>query len=196
MIVVAQHSHKNGLQFIQNQHPDEYREILDVIDAVKACTLPKKVSEEKGMEGRLLHSPEALNNAFKSEFEKRGWGKKRVRLRVQIPQTGQTHEADREMDYVKNGVGVEVQFGKYSFMVYNICAKMTIFNKQGVIDCGVEIVPMKSMAENMSSGVSYYEMVVADLTHRGIADIDIPVVIIGIDAECAPSGQLRLNEVV
>ena len=194
--MVAQHSHKKGLQFIQNQHPNEYYEILDVIDAVKACTLPKKVSEEKDMKGRLLYSPEALNDAFKSEFERRGWKKKKVWLQVQIPQTGQTHKMPREMDYVKNGVGVEVQFGKYSFMVYNICAKMTIFNKHGIIDCGVEIVPMKSMADNMSTGVSYYEMVVADLTHRGEADIDIPVVVIGIDAECSLNGQLRLDKTV
>ncbi|RLE67573.1 MAG: restriction endonuclease [Thermoprotei archaeon] len=189
MIVVAQYSHKNGLSFIRRRHPNEYREILDVIDAVKACALPKKVSKEKGMEGRLLHSPEALNKAFENEFRRRGWEKRRIRLSVNIQQTGQTYEADREMDYVKNGVGVEVQFGKYSFMVYNICAKMTIFSNHKVIDCGVEIVPMKSMADNMSSGVSYYEMVVADLTHRGVADIDIPVLVIGIDAEC-PSGQL------
>lgn len=32
-------------------------------------------------------------------------------------------EAFREIDFVKNRVGVEVQFGKYSFMVYNVCAK-------------------------------------------------------------------------
>ena len=196
MIVVAQYSHKNGLQFIQSRHSNEYREILDVIDVVKACTLPKKVSKEKDMKGRLLHSPEALNKAFKNEFRRRGWEKRRIRLSVYIQQTGQTYEAVREMDYVKNSVGVEVQFGKYSFMAYNICAKMTIFNRHGVIDCGVEIVPMKSMAENMSTGVSYYEMVVADLTHRGVADIDIPVVVIGIDVECTPNGQLRLSKII
>jgi hypothetical protein len=31
------------------------------------------------------------------------------------------------MDFVKEHLGVEVQFGKYAFMVYNVCAKMTIF---------------------------------------------------------------------
>ncbi len=65
------------------------------------------------------------------------------------------------MDFVKNRLGVEVQFGKYSFMVYNVCAKMTIFNK-------------------MSTGVSYFEQFVWDLEKRGIANIDIPVLILGI----------------
>lgn len=49
------------------------------------------------------------------------------------------------MDFVKNKLGVEVQFGKYSFMVYNVCAKMTIFAKLDVIDCGIEIVPVKGL---------------------------------------------------
>lgn len=31
------------------------------------------------------------------------------------------------MDFVKDALGVEVQFGKYAFMVHNVCSKMTIF---------------------------------------------------------------------
>jgi len=33
----------------------------------------------------------------------------------------------------------------------------------------------------MSTGVSYFEQFVWDLEHRGTADIDIPVLILGID---------------
>jgi hypothetical protein len=86
----------------------------------------------------------------------------------------------RDMDFVKNQLGVEVQFGKYSFMVYNVCAKMTIFKKLGHITAGVEVVPVKELAEQMSTGVSYFEQFVWDLEKRGVADIDIPVMIIGI----------------
>ena len=86
------------------------------------------------------------------------------------------------MDFVKDRLGVEVQFGKYSFMVYNVCAKMTIFRNLGIIDCGIEIVPVKALALEMSSGVSYFEQFVWDLENRGEADIDVPVLIIGIDA--------------
>ena len=88
----------------------------------------------------------------------------------------------RDMDFVKENLGVELQFGKYAFMVYNVCAKMTIFNKLGFIDAGVEIVPIKQFARSMSTGVSYFEQFVWDLEKRGIADIDIPVIIYGIDA--------------
>jgi hypothetical protein len=85
------------------------------------------------------------------------------------------------MDFLKEKFGVEVQFGKYAFMVYNVCAKMTIFNKLNFINAGIEIVPIKQFADEMSTGVSYFEQFIWDLEHRGVADIDIPVLIFGID---------------
>ena len=84
------------------------------------------------------------------------------------------------MDFVKNQLGIEVQFGKYSFMVYNVCAKMTIFKNLGIVKAGIEIVPIKDLADEMSSGVSYFEQFVWDLDKRGVSDIDIPVLILGI----------------
>ncbi len=84
------------------------------------------------------------------------------------------------MDFLKDGLGVEVQFGKYAFMVYNVCAKMTIFSKLGFINVGVEIVPASEFAAEMSTGMSYFEQIAWDLQHRGEADIDIPVLILGI----------------
>jgi Restriction endonuclease BglII. len=65
-------------------------------------------------------------------------------------------------------------------MVYNVCAKMTIFQKLGYINVGIEIVPVKELAEQMSTGVSYFEQFTWDLEKRGVSNIDIPVMIIGI----------------
>jgi hypothetical protein len=84
------------------------------------------------------------------------------------------------MDFIKNWLGVEVQFGIYAFMVYNVCANMTIFHNEGLINAGIEIVPLKELAAQMSTGVSYFEQFVWDLEHRGVSDIDIPVLILGI----------------
>ncbi|MCK5522712.1 MAG: hypothetical protein KAI83_06205 [Thiomargarita sp.] len=86
------------------------------------------------------------------------------------------------MDFVKNAVGIEVQFGKYAFMVYNVCAKMTIFHNLSVIDVGIEIVSIKDFVVEMSSGVSYFEQFVWDLEARGVSNIDIPVLILGVAA--------------
>jgi len=138
------------------------------------------------MKGKMLYSPIDLNKRFFELLKERGWKTVRIKVKTFIPEIGESHEGFREMDKVKNNVGVEIQFGKYAFMVYNVSAKMTIFAKQGIIDSGVEIVPMLSMANEMSSGVSYFEQMKTDLEMRGEADIDIPVLIIGLDVVKRP----------
>ena len=43
--------------------------------------------------------------------------------------------------------------------------------------------PVKAFAQDMSSGVSYFEQFVWDLETRGVSNIDIPVMILGIDVD-------------
>ena len=42
---------------------------------------------------------------------------------------------------------------------------------------------MKTFVKEMSSGDSYFEQFVWDLEKRGVSDIDIPVLILGITAD-------------
>src|SRR3990170_8661680 len=133
------------------------------------------------MQGKELYSQIALNNEFKRLFKERGWETTRIKVKTFVPEIGVEHKGFREMDAIKNKLGVEVQFGKYAFMVYNVAAKMTIFAKLGFIDSGIEIVPMLSFADDMSTGVSYFEQMKTDLEMRGESNLDIPVLILGID---------------
>lgn len=187
MRIVGVYSFNGGQEAIESNFVRELQEIKDVIAEVDGTTHKTKVSKEKTMPGRILYKPGSMNKAFNRSFSRRGWQNYKVPCEYPtefyIPdyQAQATFRgAFREIDFVKNRVGVEVQFGKYAFMVYNVCAKMTIFHNQGVIDVGVEIVPIKELANEMSTGVSYFEQLVWDLEHRGVADIDIPVLIFGI----------------
>ena len=58
---------------------------------------------------------------------------------------------------------------------------VTIFRNLGIIDAGIEIVPVKNLANQMSTGVSYFEQFAWDLSKRGVSEIDTPVLILGID---------------
>ncbi len=184
MKVVSTYSHKGGFNYIQQLFSRELTEVYDVINSVNASQATTKISKEKTMPGRRLFSPVALNKLFKNEFRKRSWKSSKLDVRTEVTLADGRrllHEGFREMDFVKNRVGIEVQFGKYAFMVYNVSAKMTIFHNQGIIDAGVEIVPMKRMADEMSTGVSFFEQFKTDLEMRGLADIDIPVLVVGIE---------------
>lgn len=189
MRIAGIYSFKNGKVEVSNRYPHLLPEVNAAIKAVNADEHKTKISKEKTMPGKMLFSPTSINTAFKAEFGKMNWHP--VRVSCEYPTTHYLEDytlrtknrgAFREMDFVKQKLGVEVQFGKYAFMVYNVCAKMTIFRNLGHIDCGIEIVPVKAFAEEMSSGVSYFEQFIWDLESRGISDIDIPVMIIGIDA--------------
>jgi hypothetical protein len=187
MKVGGVYSFKGGSEAVAESHSGELRQVLDVISSVDASQFKTKSSLEKTMPGQLLYHPQSLNRAYSDRFTELGWHTHRVYCDYPteyytadyIPRPNMKG-AFREMDFVKNRLGVEVQFGKYAFMVYNVCAKMTIFRNQGVIDMGIEIVPLKELALEMSSGVSYFEQFVWDLEHRGVSDIDIPVLILGV----------------
>ncbi|MCK4735334.1 MAG: hypothetical protein KAT65_22975 [Methanophagales archaeon] len=196
MIISGIYSFNKGKEYIEDKYPHLLVEVEKIMDEINAEDHVTKKSKEKTMPGRMLYNPTSLNKAFKEEFEKHGWYSKRVKCEYpkQYYTKGYTVQkmkggAFREMDFIKEKLGIEVQFGKYAFMVYNVCAKMTIFNKMGYIDAGLEIVPIKQLADNMSTGVSYFEQFVWDLEHRGVSDIDIPVMIYGIDTEAKREQQ-------
>jgi hypothetical protein len=181
------YSFNGGREAIEAGFASEYQEVLQAIAAVDANQLEKKSSLERGMVGRELFSPVRMNNAFKAEFAQRNWRNLKVMCDYPVHYYTPEYEprqrfvgAFRDMDFMKNKVGVEVQLGKYAFMVYNVCAKMTIFHNLGHIDVGIEVVPLKELALQMSSGVSYFEQFVWDLEQRGVSNIDIPVLILGI----------------
>ena len=174
MKVISEFSQKDGKGYISKHFPDELQEVYDIIKSVQLSQFRTKVSKEKTMPGKMLYSPISLNKEYKKRFNAKRWFRKRIPLPF-------GRGAFREMDFLKNRLGVEVQFGKYAFMAYNVSAKMTIFHNHNVIDAGIEIVPVKRMADLMSSGVSYFEQIKWDLENRGVADIDIPVIVMGID---------------
>jgi hypothetical protein len=186
MRIAGLYSFNNGEKEISRKYPSLLAEVKEVIKEVRSSELKTKKSVEKTMMGKMLYNPRAINKAFKLASSQRHW--KSVRVPCAYPTNFYLEDykfkrlnrgAFREMDFVKDKLGIEVQFGKYAFMVYNVCATMTIFHKLGHINHGIEIVPVKAFADQMSTGVSYFEQFVWDLQRRGVSNIDIPVLILG-----------------
>jgi len=188
-MIAGRFSFNGGEEAVRATYPHLLLEIERAIQTIDAETHKTKESTEKTMRGRMLFSPASLNKAFKEQLKALEWASRKVWCEYQTSFYAEGYQARRlnkgafrEMDFVKERLGVEVQFGKYAFMVYNVCAKMTIFKNLGIIDTGIEIVPIKQFADEMSTSVSYFEQIVWDLLARGKADIDVPVLILGIDA--------------
>lgn len=176
MKIVETYSHLNGWEFLIVHEPQLWKEIQDVVSAVDAEACKTKVSKEKTMTGKLLYSPVAMNSAFSKLLRSRSWEESRVSYWVTRNEslirktlTMQAQEQKREIeeagetpifsynqtDFVKDRVAVEVQFGKYSFVAYDLFVKHLAFYIGDRIDVGIEILPMKSLQFEMSSGVAY-----------------------------------------
>ena len=122
-----------------------------------------KVSKEKTTKGKLLYSPRELNEAFTKEFNKRGFHEIRDKYNIVIPNHDKVINGSyKQIDFVKGRILVEVQFGKYAFMFYDM-AKFQYFFNQNKADVGIEIVPCHNLQKQMSTGVSYGEQLVYDI---------------------------------
>ena len=86
-----------------------------------------------------------------------------------------------QTDFVKDRVAVEVQFGKYAFVAYDLFVKHLAFYVGDRIDVGIEILPMKALSSQMSSGVPYYEGEFYNVIRQGRGVPAVPLVIVGIE---------------
>jgi hypothetical protein len=85
-----------------------------------------------------------------------------------------------QTDFVKDRVAIEVQLGKYSFISYDLFVKHLAFYVGDQTDLGVEVLAMKSLQENMSSGPGYYEGALYDMARQGRGVPAVPLILIGI----------------
>ena len=201
MKVAETYSHLNGLEYLLVHKPGLWQEIQDVIAAVDATTFKTKVSKEKTMMGKLCYAPKALNAAMNAEFKKRHWKESRtsywvtkdeklIRRTMSMSPKDQKEEIKaagevpifsyNQTDFVKDRVAVEVQFGKYSFVAFDLFVKHMAFFVGDVIDLGVEILPMKELQKDMSSGPGYYEGELYNLIRQGRGIPAVPLVIVGV----------------
>jgi hypothetical protein len=202
MKISETYSHLNGLEFLLVHRPKLWAEIEQVIASLDAQACRTKVSKEKRTMEKLLFSPIDMNATFKQSLNQAGWSESRVsywvtrsekliRKTLSMDAVHQKQEildagevpilSYNQTDFVKDRVAVEVQFGKYSFVAYDLFVKHLAFYVRDEIDVGIEILPMKALQSQMSSGVAYYEGEFYNVIRNGRGVPSVPLVLIGID---------------
>ena len=202
--IAQMYSHLNGWEHIQVHKKHLWDEIVAVIASVDAAACKTKMSEESRSRGRMFYSPVEMNERMKEGFTRNRWEEKRTSYwvtddaqliektlkldaaeqREQILAAGKRPiKSFNQTDFVKDRVAVEVQFGKYSFVAYDLFVKHMAFYIGNLIDVGVEILPMKELQEEMASGVGYYEGELYNLIREGRGVPHVPLVIIGIASD-------------
>lgn len=179
MIKVFEYSHLGGLEILKLRYSPIEKEIDEIIRSIKITTRDK-VSKEKTMKGKRLYSPIAMNRAFKREFHKRNYKELKDFYDIDAYEKKHKIKAFKQIDFLKERVLVEVQFGKYAFMFYDL-AKFQYFYNKNQADVGVEIVPCYYLHKEMSTGVSYGEQLVYDIERLQRNFPSVPIKVIFID---------------
>jgi Restriction endonuclease BglII len=201
MRIVETYSHLNGLEYLMVHKNKLWDELKAAITAVDAEICRTKVSKEIRTKDKLLYSPIDMNKAMNAELSERGWSEERtsywvtgdaklIRRTLNLEPALQKAEIEaagkeaflsyNQTDFVKDRVAVEVQFGKYSFVAYDLFVKHMAFFVGDKIDVGIEVLPMKALQSQMSSGVGYYEGELYNLIREGRGVPAVPLVMVGI----------------
>lgn len=198
MRIVANYSHLYGKEFLlvrQQQIWDEITDAIESVDAESYCT-------RKGANGFTRYAPSAMNTYIAENFIRYGWKRhhrqnfstisdaRLLRTIAHLPQHEQQKAIEEaghkpinsyhETDFIKNRISVEVQFSSIESVSYDIFVKHPLLYVSGMIDVGVEIVPMKELQRNMSSSEGYYEASLFNILRQGRNIPAVPLVIIGI----------------
>ena len=201
MQIKARYSHLNGEEYLLVHRKHLWEEVQAVIAGVDAFACRTKVSKEKTMRGKLLFSPADMNRAFSEGLSRVGWSERRstfwvtdderiLRGTYALPENEQKQAIEaagltpimsyNQTDFVKERVAVEVQFGKYAFVAHDLFVKHLSFYISDIIDVGIEILPMKELEREMSSGVPYYERDLLNVLRQGRGVPAVPLVLIGV----------------
>jgi hypothetical protein len=203
MKIDQKYSHLNGEEYLIVHYNNLYKEITDIIDEIDANQFRTKVSKEKRKKGNNLFSPTEINKAFENAFYKRNWRESRYNYYITLNRElmeksilmpvkeqkeflllhGENNPiySYNQTDFVKDKIAVEIQFGKYAFVAYDLFVKHMLFYSGGVINLGIEILPTKKMQSDMSSGVAYFEGEVYNVMRQGRNSPPVPLLILGIE---------------
>lgn len=198
------YNHLNALEYLMVNKPTQWKEILDAIELIDANQFIKG-SKDKTRLGQSLYNQVAINKEFGRILGQQGWEEMRTKYFVTgnidtakeianikdkdlqrqiIEQKGyEAFSTNNQVDFVKDRIAIEVQFGKYFSVAYDLHVKHTFFFLRDDIDVGIEIIPTHAMMRKMDTGVAWFENEVANVIREGRSNPTVPIVIIGIEPE-------------
>ena len=200
MRIAEVHSHLNGLEFMLIRKPALWAEIRNVVGRISMIPEVAANPYRKGFSNVRIESAEIIKQ-FEKRFREKEWirygghvntGSLSLRARefaLELKNSERDAEFESvclefrsiQTDFVKDRVAIEVQFGKYAFVAYDLFVKHLAFYVGDQIDVGIEILPMKKLQSQMSSGVPYYEGEFYNVIRQGRGVPAVPLIVVGIE---------------
>lgn len=204
MKIANMYSHLNGYEYMLVHKPELWQEIENAINSINANEFTK-VSKAKPSFGKTFYDQKGINKKFEELLFPLHWESvktpyyvadsvdvireikdirdKEEQKRIIEARGFTPYQTNNQVDFVKDRVAVEVQFGKYFSVAYDLHVKHTFFFLRNDIDVGIEIIPTRKMCLKMDTGVAWFENEVANVVREGRSNPTVPIVMIGIEPE-------------
>ncbi len=204
MKIANMYNHLNGYEYMLVHRKQLWKEIENAIHSINANDFIK-YSKDKTKLGKPLYDQKAINKQFENILFPLEWNSVKTLYYVTgdietaktiasirdkeeqkqiIENNGfEAYSTNNQVDFVKDRVAIEVQFGKYFSVAYDLHVKHTFFFLRDDIDVGIEIIPTRAMMLKMDTGVAWFENEVANVIREGRSNPTVPIVIIGIEPD-------------
>lgn len=210
MKIASFYNHLNAKEYLLVNRPVQFEEIKKCLEQINANDY-LKISCDKANLGKIYYDQRKINEAIKHLLNIDNWQELNIQYYVTsdekttqeivnisdkniqkkiIEERGfKSYLTNNQVDFYKDKIAVEVQFGKYFSVAYDLHVKHTFFYYRNAIDVGVEIIPTKAMEEHMDSGVSWFENEITNVIREGRANPPVPIIILGIEPEVIASRE-------
>lgn len=210
MKISNEYNHLNAREFLLVNKSNQYNEIRESITNLDANRY-LKISCDVSKLGKVFYSQSDINRALKEALYACLWRERRIEYyvtgdeettreiinvfdkddqrRVLEDRALSYYSTFNQVDFQKERVAVEVQFGKYFSVAYDLHVKHTFFYSRNDIDVGIEVIPTKAMEEHMDTGVPWFENEVTNVIREGRTNPPVPILILGIEPDVILSSE-------
>lgn len=204
MKIANRYNHLNAEEYLKVNREAQFKEINDCIASIDANKFTK-ISCDQASIGKVLYAQAEINKEIERILKPAGWRERKIFYYVTtdekvnrriIPildgeeQKRIIEEAGfkplstfNQVDFQKDEIAIEIQFGKYSYVAYDLHVKHTFFYSRNDIDVGIEIIPTKAMSDCMDTGVSWFENEVTNVMREGRTNPPVPILMWGIEPD-------------
>ncbi|MBC9873469.1 BglII/BstYI family type II restriction endonuclease [Macrococcoides bohemicum] len=151
---------------------------LDFMKTIESNSIDLIITSPPYNVGKEIYSQRDINKEFNTQFNQKGWksheikyfftpdeavaretiGMTAVEQKSELLKVGRkAFSGKNQTDFLKDNIAIEVQFGKYAYVAYDLFVKHMAFYIANDMNVGIEILPTKALQLKMDTGVPCYE---------------------------------------
>lgn len=174
-------SHFGGWQKLSVQFQPEFNELVRILETVKLNDL-KKLRRSSNFHNPTLntYAHTSLHSTIYDRLLMSNWIPQDLNNRITLGSKPNQNVHYTQLDALKNGVCIDLSFGKFAFSESSIFVKFPIFIQAKRAEIGVLIVPADDLRDYLTSGVGGFSMIKNRLKALSFLPLKYPFTMIGI----------------